>query len=500
MVGASDLHHGINALEMEQYFKVPVINLGDNGGYPLNHKIYNVGKFVQPGDIVIFSLAWGYYFAKEYLLTDNYVKSVLDEDESNSFYYENLPIYEKVKFVFFDLPYAMSIEKIFSRPKVENLLAIQFMSIKAFGNRIVMDKGIVRGGSIRNGPEPEAELMKFLSCDQYLFARHILQEINEGQKGDAAEELRAKIRSHDIKYLSLVIKRESSKGNIVDLVHAKPNSGFISTLRLIKSLKDAGVKIFFAWPIVVDKVGINESKCYHSKFSFGIDKLANKIENLLIEEGYDILGDYRDGSYSAECFLNSYGHLKYDCQKKATKSLITYLLQKGIRPSENGYTRRDFDIKLIANLQKRRKSLIDDIIPDSKDVLPKHGVRKRQLDKFILFVHGWSGQEDWGVWSEGRNSNFKFYAKNGVKKRLLIEGIYFNGEEQTEVYLNGRNLGKFVLTKRQLDIPMEEQGAEIFHVELKHEKPISPMELDSKNNDDRKIKFGLTGIRVIYDD
>jgi len=211
-------------------------------------------------------------------------------------------------------------------------------------------------------------------------------------------------------------------------------------------------------------------------------------------------GDYREGAYPPDCFLNTYGHLRYGCQTKKTNSLIVSLLEKGVKPSSYGYTRNDFDIKLKVDLKKRHKTLINDALSGFRDIIPEEGLAGNQLFKYVIFPDGWYKEEDWGVWSMGRNSNFIFNTENGIKKSLLIEGIYFNGEEQTEVYLNGRNLGKFVLTKKELDIPMEERGAEIFHVDLKHEKPISPMELDSKNNDDRKIKFGLTGIRVIYDD
>jgi len=110
LIGGSDLGHGINALQMERYFKVPVINLGDFGGIPLKHKIFHLKKYLKPGDIVIFSLHWSFYFEED-LLDDTYVELIIDRQistpKTNSLpvYYMNLPFYEKVKFIFSDLPY-----------------------------------------------------------------------------------------------------------------------------------------------------------------------------------------------------------------------------------------------------------------------------------------------------------------------------------------------------------------------------------------------------------
>jgi len=506
IMGASDVFHGINALEMERHFNMPVINLAENGNYPLKHEIYNVKQYVEPEDIVILSLQWLYYFGDD-KLSKQYITSIVDKREgpefqSNSFFYRTLPFFEKVKFVFSDLPYSVALQAGFAPPNKIKKISIQMDSIRRFAGKISSDNGDSRGSSLSEGPEDVSDDgSRVLNCDGYLFFSYFIAELDkhkdEGRIQFSAHET-SEIKKGKRDILLSIMDKAEKKGIQVNLKYATPTKTFQKNLELLGIFKNLGVKVYFAWPIAVTR---DDRECYLSKYSIGLDRLVKRIEEMINNHGYEFLGHYRGARFSKDCFLDTYAHIKRSCVGINTKRLINDLLSKGIKPKENGY----HENKLDEHIRKRLSIEMDKLLSSSLksgdlDLLPENGIGRRQLEKYIIFYDGWSEQEDWGIWSEGKESSFFLLnVEDRPVKSLLIEGIYFNGEEQTEVYLNGINLGVFVLTKKELYIPMKEQGAEIFHVELKHKKPISPMELNSKNTDDRKIKFGLTGIKVIYE-
>jgi len=216
----------------------------------------------------------------------------------------------------------------------------------------------------------------------------------------------------------------------------------------------------------------------------------------LIEHEFDSLGDYDDSIFLKKCFLDSYFHIKYECAGIRTKSLIASLIEKGVKPSNNGYTKHDFDTKLNSIILKSHKALLDNISLNRWDVIPENGIQKHQLGKYIIFNYGWWAQEDWGLWSNGKSSRFMFNSGEKKSKKLFIEGKYFNGEEKTVVYVNGIKLGAFVLTKKEIEIPTQAQKSKINLVELRHKESVSPNEPEFKNVNIRKIKFGLTGIKI----
>jgi len=344
IVGGSDAHSGIDALEMERYFKVPVINIGVDATYPLRHKILSLKKYIQPGDIVIFSLAWHYYFESEFISL-SYVKSVVDQEASTSFYFKTLSLYERAKFIFYDLPYTLALKSIISRPGLVEKTNYQIKALSIFTKRIVSDKGDARGSAVSNSSKRINPVYKSLTCDQFLFFEHIIGGIEDRGR---EEELNERFFNGDANYLTTALENTTVEGKVVDLTDARPTKTLLDNLQLIELIKKAGAKVYFAWPIVVDS---EESKCYESKYSKGIDRFIKRIEKLLIEHEFDSLGDYDDSIFLKKCFLDSYFHIKYECAGKRTKSLIASLIEKGEKPSNNGYTKHDFDTKLNSHVR-----------------------------------------------------------------------------------------------------------------------------------------------------
>lgn len=357
IIGGSDARHGIDALEMENYFKVPVINIGIDATYPLRHKIFNLKKHIQPGDIVIFSLAWVFYL-EDGFIANTYLKSVVDKQVSLSFYYKNLPLYEKTKFIFFELPYTLALKSIFSRPGLAEKTNYQISALRNFKKQIFNDRGDARGSAVSNGPVRMNNIIKSLTCDQLNFFKHFTQLIDDREK---EKEIIRHLLKGDPKLLTTAFENIIKEGKPANLTDAKPTKTLLDNLQLIGSIKKAGAKVYFAWPIVADS---EESKCYESEYSNGIESFVQKIKNLVIKHGYSFLGEYNDSHFSQKCFLDSYVHIKYECASQLTKRLIMSLVEKGVEPKNNGYSRHDFDTKLNNIILKSHKALLDNISLD----------------------------------------------------------------------------------------------------------------------------------------
>lgn len=59
--GGSSSHHGIDGELLTNVTGRATINLGDNGGYPLLHKVHRLRSHVGPGDVVLLPLEWFQY-------------------------------------------------------------------------------------------------------------------------------------------------------------------------------------------------------------------------------------------------------------------------------------------------------------------------------------------------------------------------------------------------------------------------------------------------------
>jgi len=343
LIGGSDLRHGINALKMERYFKVPVINYGDYGAIPLKHKILHLKKYLKPSDIVIFPLNWYYYFEGEFL-DDTYVKLIIDRqnfsyfNNSLSVYYRNFPFYEKLKFVFSDLPFKYLVRAIWARPNSLEIQNRNMGAIRDFNILLNSDLADARGSSIDNGPKEIAEDgSDIYNCDQYHFGRYLVLRVLKHleERGSFVEfdqyrrivgetsnfytgitfmERTGIFRDKDqigklladppkliavFKYfektgmfrkkdpmetiiadkakLTDIIEKVNPNFKNLDLTHARPSEKMLEFLGLLELIKQTGAKIYFSWPIVVNGEG---KECYKSEITNGIEGLAYRTKRL----------------------------------------------------------------------------------------------------------------------------------------------------------------------------------------------------------------------------
>lgn len=460
IIGGSDSHHGINAEMLEKLMNRPVINFGRNINIPLNQYIYNIKKHLKKEDIVVAVMSWPYLLTEQDL-TDGYIKDLLNDQVTYSYYYKNLPFFNRVKLVFTQIPYRRVIKVILSRPDDLSKIKYQIDSIKFTINGT--KKIGVRGESTSEtftgnyGREVNIE-----TCDQYLIS----------------------------KFTDLVTE--------VPLSNAYPSNTTLDNLELLKSFKNQGVKVVFSWGIVVNKSGASD-KCYESNDSKDLDIFADRVRGALDKYEIPVLGDYRDYVNPEECFFNSYAHIKKSC----TESLTYKLYENGL----NKYTNHDERVdsaeitrKAMENIQAAKEKyqyqyqrihtslantlLLGDTLTASK------------FNKYITFIEGWARVESWGVWTEGGSSKLTIKTNPSNNTLLYMNGIYFNGDEETEVIVNGIKVGNFVLRDKSINLPEQVINSEILIIELRHNSPVSPGDLDKRVDDSRQIKFGLKEISL----
>lgn len=457
IIGGSDAHHGIDAEKLEELLQRPVINFGGNGDYPYKHYIYNIKKYLKKGDLVIAVIGWPYFFREENL-SQVYVDSLTDKQASNQFYYANLPFLEKIRFIFTQLPYQQIMKVVFSRPDDFYKVKHQIDTAESFLNRMKEQKGTVRGGSDREGPEKINSVANRYTCDEYLIGNYAKLPLEKSQ----------------------------------------PSNEILEAIDMLESLKSDGVQVFFSWGISVDRPGHNK-KCYKSKVSRNLNVFASRIREIMNKANIPVLGKYTDYQQPENCFLNTYAHIKKSCATSLTDKMYEYGLNKFTRPA-GSINSEDITKNILSSIQVRRDeyrhqyaSLFNAY---SKKFIGKK-LHVNNFDKFIYLEKGWSITEPWGVWSEGGSSIIKMRIKPNVNYGIYFGGIYFNNVEKTEVLINGIYVGKFILTNKIIGIPKSINKDDIITIVLKHHAPTAPASIDKKSTDMRKIKYGLKEIGYI---
>lgn len=118
----------------------------------------------------------------------------------------------------------------------------------------------------------------------------------------------------------------------------------------------------------------------------------------------------------------------------------------------------------------------------------------------VLYMDsGWAFPEDWGRWSLGARSCFKFIPAPSLAAlaapALHIRGRYFGPVEATGVYLDGLLLGQFELQDAQIPLPPASLTGDYLVLELRHERPLRPADV-SDSDDRRELKYGLEFVAI----
>lgn len=302
----SNSYHAIMPKILERHFNMPVLNLADNAGFPLEHKFKYYDKHLRTGDVLILPLEWHHYITP--VLNDIYVEEILAG--TKSYFYHNLSLDDKLDFVFSHVPankflYASQNNmKRLWKPISERAL------IENIKKRLLPNNDTSFGYAIHWDNRIIPKDVKDRSCDEFLFK----YQLEDGFK----------VNEHF--------------------------SGYIEQLKLIRH---KGVNIIFALPTVVDK---DDSQCYSSKVVK--DHLGNyvkEIRSFLAMHDFTLLGEPHDSAFPSKYFLDTPYHVTEEGSVLRTKKLISQLRDIGFKPSQGPYQVDDAYIHLKSRVESLLK-------------------------------------------------------------------------------------------------------------------------------------------------
>lgn len=308
----SNSTHGIDTLALSDYFQAPVIIVADGASYALRNKIFNLEKYLNPDDVLILPLEWHYYGRGENL-AKVFLSSVMNQDLSLEYYFNSLPFSEKLRFTFTKLPLKMSLETLMTPRNAQHMDRSDLGRLHRFEEKLNNRDNESYGGSLRDGPEDIHPIAAKKRCDKYILPGGAL------------------------------------------IGRSIISQTFRENLKLMQRLSDKGVKVYFTWPAVADK---EKSACYSLPGVSGyMEEYAAGVVDLVEASGFQFVGDFKQGHYGADCFLNTYYHLRYSCAEARTAALINALRDSGIGPLESAATQESLTVAAIEFVRNARLRL-----------------------------------------------------------------------------------------------------------------------------------------------
>lgn len=447
----SNSQHGIEPSILADYFQGPVIIVARNAGFPLVPKIYNLARYAEKGDVVILPLEWNLYVDDEILGSD-FLKAISRPDSRMSYYYQNMPALEKIRFIIRQFPLSNVIESLLASENLQKAYRDKKAKLSHYRHLLDANDKTAFGG-IRSGES--GAVQKALACDGYILGNQLLRT-------------------------GFTISDE-----------------FRRALASLHHLVDRGATVYFTWPAVVDsRIGA----CYQGKsLRPVIDDYADDIRSVVEEAGYQFVGDFREGRFPQECFADTPYHLTDVCAVDRTRRLVEQLVRAGVKPTNSATS----PAQLLEAGREQLGLSYRALTPRLEGGLPGvERVRPNSFNSSILLASGWSRPEKWGVWSNGSESSLslrvaaKLLAGSGLE--IKLRGRYFNGVEPTGVTINGINFGQHVLKNKSFKVAHESLDGDILRLRLIHPNAISPLQL-GRGKDARRLKYGLTEISVRAD-
>jgi hypothetical protein len=443
----SSVTHAYRSEIIENHFGRYTLNLADNAGFPLGHKLHRLRPYLQPGDVVVLPLEWNYYSAPPGLQR-SYTQFLLADNGAGSLHYRHLPLSERLRIVYRDVPFDLAMERLL------NLNAVESFNPK-----------LTRGERV--------DLARFR------------QRVKAGDRGDfnyperRASGVAKAARTHCDSYVFFLPM----------LADFKLSTRFQAEMALVEQLaRQRQVRFVFVWPTVVDDAG---EECYQSELvKTKLPALVAQIEHAVAAAGAEFVGSIDDNLFDESCFWDTnyhLDHIKDECAASHTRGLIADLESLGITREP------EYQYSTVANTLL---AFADDFEADSL-ITPLPLGRRLSIDEaglYLSFYSGWYLSEGWGRWSSGAESVLLIPLAGQQRIRALrLVGRYFDGDETTVVYLNGEYAGEVSLIDAKLTIPPTALESGLLKVELHHKTPRSPRSVNG-TDDDRLISYALEGI------
>lgn len=424
--GGSNLHHGINSRMLTEQLSIPVVNLGDNGGYPLAVKVERLKKELTYGDILILSPEWYQYYTEKFSH-----QFYADLYGSLNHYYDYLPYEQKIRY--FYSQGLIDLIDLFKDKEVDKI-EVQLNYFSHF--KSMLDKGIF--GDFYPYSLLE-DMNNGMDCQNYLFSGRSFSDLETSRR-------------------------------------------FESTLKdLSVFAKEKGVMVFFIPPVVVD------SSCYQDADA---QRFLSNASDLLQKYGFPFLIQPEDAVFERELMNNTYYHLNEEGRDLWSTKIFLALKDKVKRyqPSEAETLLSQFrSDAAIALDQAKYKQLM--FYGTRLPVLSKKVSFSFKDEGPIHFIEGWSGEEQYGRWSDGNRSVLLLRRDLKVKGIKLL-GEYFHKKERSKVLVNNRYIGEFDLTEEA--IPLAGVSEEVLLLTIEFTEEIYPDSLGMA--DPRKLRFNLQAV------
>ncbi|MEZ5569510.1 MAG: hypothetical protein R3E54_14400 [Halioglobus sp.] len=281
----SNSKYGIDVPTLVRHWQRPVVIVANQASYPLKHKLFNLKNHLEPGDTLILPLEWHYYVEGRDL-AEVYTTRVADENLSLEFYFNALPILDKLEFVFTQFPFSSALSVLLEPRSYAELDDADVRRIDRFLRQLKNFDNASFGGNLKETSDSIDVVAAAMKCDQYVHTLAI----------------------------------PAGKAVLSDV--------FLSNLELLRVLADDGVSVYFMWPAVADR---EESACYAlAQSRVHIEAFAADVVEAVTASGFRFVGDIEESHFGSQCFLDTYYHLTHSCAVKRTQAMLRAFEREGI--------------------------------------------------------------------------------------------------------------------------------------------------------------------------
>ena len=440
--GGSNGLHAFDPHLVEQLTGYPTLILSDHAGASLSDKVQRLRRYAHPGDIVLLPLEWNYYHAPD--LNENHLRSLMDRGRS---YYYSLPLWQQLRRAFAMPLSVVASEGIHAVKQQSETYADEMQRLQLFENHWVQR---APNGQAVLGPNLE-RLPEDSDCDGY-----ILPEF---------------------------------EGGPIPFTQA-----FEGSLRQLARLqREKGLTVVLLPPVVV---GAN---CYERNGAH-LEVMLEQVRRLCVELELRHLFDFHRYAMPSEFLLDTHFHVTAEGSEVVTPLVMGDLVEAGwIVPRPRNEAHRVVD-QIPRILESLRMDLLRRKLPlwqGNPTTVVDGGIREQ-----FYFGDDWHDPEPWGRWV--RVSPARVIVRPDPEleyKGVYLNAQYFNGSQQTRVWLNGHRIAEQDFTQNhriELEKPLHEflDGEPLAVFTFESSEAVSPFQIEG-SSDKRQLKFGLHSLELL---
>lgn|GEM_PF-537702 len=306
-----------------------------------------------------------------------------------------------------------------------------------------------------------------------------LHKFNEGERGEHIF-----VKKRPLDYWSA----KSSCADYLFYMNKKTgftlNDTFKENVALMQKIEEEK-KINF----IITYPSVAGDACYSGQYSAQFSQMMQEVQNTLEKHQIGFIGAYNDASFGEESIDNTYYHILPAAKKLRTKKLIERIDASADR--KLFYAKKEYKLANIA---------IEPLLQEKLQPLEALHTYSSKDTAALALLEGWYKHEGWGVWSQGERSTVAFRLDPSLRGKdltLELDTLLFGAKDKTQVFLNSKELGFYLLDgKTKLSLGKEQLESEIIKLEFRHTNLISPKDANV-SKDTRQIKLAFKSLRLL---